>query len=499
MKKNLAMNISALTILAVLAVPVQLAAQRPRFTLIDLGTLGGPNSFLSGPDAQTVNNRGIFVGYGNISTPNPNPNCFIPFNEPDCFVENPFVWRNGAVVPLAVLPGGTNGQTDWISANGLISGWSENGITDPMTSLPEGRAVLWMKDGKVIDLGTVTGGTESLATANNSLGQVVGFSNNDISDPFSLNGFSTQTRAFLWQNNAIQDLGTLGGPDAFASVVNDRGEVAGQAYTNSTPNPTTGIPTLDPFLWQDGIMQDLGTLGGVLGNVNWLNNRGEVVGTSDLAGDAYSHGFLWDGTSLIDLHTLGGNNSQALWISDSGLVVGRADLAPPSTAHHAFLWKNGVMNDLGVLASAWPCSTAYSVNSKGQVVGDTGVCGIGGGPSFFAEKGEPMVDINTLVLPGSDLEVIDAYDINDRGEIAGGAVLPNGDVHAIVLVPASAEEIAAANALNPSPRTSATPHTLVRSSENSLSGGRNRALKVLRQTIELNRNQIPGLEAVPGN
>ena len=58
-----------------------------------------------------------------------------------------------------------------------------------------------------------------------------------------------------------------------------------------------------------------------------------------------------------------------------------------------------------------------------------------------------MVDISTLLLPGSDVAILDLFAINERGEIAGSGMLPNGDVHAIVLVPASAEEIAAANPL----------------------------------------------------
>ncbi len=80
-------------------------------------------------------------------------------------------------------------------------------------------------------------------------------------------------------------------------------------------------------------------------------------------------------------------------------------------------------------------STAYSVNSKGQVVGDIGDCPNGAGSSFFSENGEPMVDINTLVVPGSELQVVDAFDINERGEVAGGALLPNGEEHAFVLIP----------------------------------------------------------------
>ena len=83
----------------------------------------------------------------------------------------------------------------------------------------------------------------------------------------------------------MPDLGTLGGPDAQSYSKNQRGQIAGWSDTNSTANPTTGVPTIDPFLWQDGHLTDLGDLGGTLGQAFWLNEPGEVVGWSDLAGD----------------------------------------------------------------------------------------------------------------------------------------------------------------------------------------------------------------------
>src|SRR6516225_2964200 len=102
-----------------------------------------------------------------------------------------------------------------------------------------------------------------------------------VPDSFSLVGDGYPVRAFLWQDGAMEDLGTLGGPDAFASFVNERGQVSGQSYTRSVPNPGTGIPTADPFFWEDGRMVDVGTLGGTSGFPTAFNNRGEIAGESN--------------------------------------------------------------------------------------------------------------------------------------------------------------------------------------------------------------------------
>ena len=94
---------------------------------------------------------------------------------------------------------------------------------------PEIRGVLW-RNGEIVDLGTLEGGFESFANAVNNRGQVVGFSLNTVPDACSL-FVATQTRAFLWQDGAMQDLGTLGGPDANAELINDRGQIAGRDHS----------------------------------------------------------------------------------------------------------------------------------------------------------------------------------------------------------------------------------------------------------------------------
>jgi probable HAF family extracellular repeat protein len=401
------------------------------YTLIDLGTFGGPNSFQNYP-GRSLTNGGSAIGEADTSTPDPNaPICFA-----DCFISPGFEWQHEQKTSLGALPGPNSSCPTWISDNGMIAGVSQTGVDQVAGGVLE-DGVLW-RQGTLIDLGTL-GGNQSDAGAVNNQGAVVGTALNAVPDPvpgsagivattncavFPIN--STEARAYLWQDGVMKDLGTLGGPDAGASFLNERGQVVGQSFTNATPNATTGYPTLDPFLWQRGRMIDLGTLGGTSGTANWLTQSGFVAGTSNLAGDDTHHGFRWDGV-LQDLGTLGGPDSEALFANEAGVVVGRADVSPSSPSHHAFEWRNGKMIDLGT--DGGPNSTAYGINARGQVIGD------GSGNHAWLWQDGQIHDLNTLVTPGTGVSVIAAAAINDRGEIYGTGMLANGDQHAILLVP----------------------------------------------------------------
>ena len=420
-------------VLAVLSGAEQLTAQTLRYRLIDLGTLGGPNS-TEGPQAPIVTETGSVVGVADTSIPD--PLCFS-----DCFIGHAFRWKKGILSDLGTLPGGSRSDAIWANRLGLIVGTSENGLINPLVGVPENRAVLWQKDGRIIDLGTL-GGNDSSAFAINNHGQIVGGALNDIPDPFSFPGLATQARAFLWQNNVMRDLGTLGGPDAFATSINDRGQIAGISMTDSTPNATTGFPTFHPFLWENGRMLDLGSLGGTqaapagdgLEAQHALNNRGWVVGGSTLSGDSTTHPFLWDGTRLLDLGTFGGTFGVARAVNDAGDVAGAATTV--DEAGHAFLWRKGKMIDLGTIGND-PCSVAHDINANGLVVGTSTDCFGTELHGFVWQPGGQMIDLNAFVPPESDLTITDGETINDRGEIAGSGMLPNGDFHAILLVPCS--------------------------------------------------------------
>ena len=432
------------TTLFVLALPTQLAAQHTRYRLIEIGTFGGPTSYddINGFGDQILNNSGVVSSHADTSVPDPSPqNCF----QPDCFVNHAFRWHGGVLTDLGTLPGVDSSAAAAINARGWSVGQSQNGVIDPLLGMPEIRAVLW-KDDQVIDLGTL-GGNESLAAYVNDSGQVVGVAANAIPDPFSFIGWGTETRAFLWEKGVMQDLGTLGGPDAIGDSGcrgnEPNGLVAGASYTNSTPNPATGIPTMDPFLWDNGTMTDLGSLGGTFGTAQCVNNRRQVIGQSNLAGDSTFHPFFWDRSVLTDMGTLGGDSGTANWINDGGDAVGQADL-PGSAVHHGFIWRRGVMTDLGTLGGN---SYAAAITSKGQIVGSSelGVPTSTLPHAFLWEHGGPMIDLNTLVPANSRLQLMTAFNINDRGEIVGWGV-PAGvqDPHfggrLLLLIPCGGDE-----------------------------------------------------------
>jgi probable HAF family extracellular repeat protein len=148
--------------------------------------------------------------------------------------------------------------------------------------------------------------------------------------------------------------------------VNERGEVIGVSYTNSTPNLTTGLPTVAAFLWRRGKMIDLGNFGGNFTGITQINNRGQVIGTSNLPGDEFYDPFVWEDGKLIDLYTssVGGNPYTVNAINEAGQLVGAGAFG--DHPYDAYLWKKGVANDLGFLEG--DCySEAIVIGSKGEI------------------------------------------------------------------------------------------------------------------------------------
>jgi probable HAF family extracellular repeat protein len=441
---------AVITLLAALAIPVRLWAQQPHYKLVDMGTFGGPASYVSGDGngtSRVVNNGGTLTGSADTSTTDPFP--AFCFNE-DCFVSHTFQWHASIRTDLGALVDGVSSESSWISANGLIAGASQNGQTDPLfPGFPENHAVLW-RNGHITDLGTLPeGGYESGANAVNSKGQVTGWATNTVPDPADsmiAPGFApTQTRAFLWQAGAMQDLGTLGGTDALAQFINERGQVVGYSYTSSIPTSSCNFPlNTGSFIWdKEHGMVNLGSFGGTCTIASAINNRGQVVGESNGVGDQSSPAFIWDKGSFKPLGgSLGGDYSGAGAINDEGEAAGFAYLSNDLSngPWHAALWKHiGSLTDLGTVGDD-PCSYATSINAKTQVVGSSVSDCTLTNPSFraFLWIDGSIYDLNTLIAPGSPLYLQLPETINDRGEIAGTGVDAGGYEHAFLLIPCPA-------------------------------------------------------------
>ncbi len=445
MKPSILVCAFCLCAIAALSIPNRVQGQLERgqlhhYKLIDLGTPGGPDSLIYGLTGP-LNNRGVASTCGTTSEMDPNyPNINFYFaNGPGPnYIQHAFLWQNGVFTDLGTLPGGTSSCEQWITDAGLIVGGSTNGLIDPLLGVPEVHATLWLGK-KPFDLGTL-GGYESVPYSANDFGQVVGGAANSIPDAYNTGGFNfavqaaTQVHAFLWERGAMRDLGTLGdGTDSVAFYVNDLGQVNGISFTNNIVNATTGLPTTDPFVWENGKMIDLGTLGGVYAIGNYMNDRGQVAGSSDLAGDQTGHPFLWSkATGMQDLGTLGGVFGSAEWMNNTGEVIGYSTILGDQFVY-AFLWKNGVMTNISPATDTF--GEAEGINDLGQVVGGA-QDSQGNGYGFLWQNGGPMVHLYDLAVPSSDLIAFqEATFINNRGEIAGNGTDPAGNDHAALLIP----------------------------------------------------------------
>ena len=147
-----------------------------------------------------------------------------------------------------------------------------------------------------------------------------------------------------------------------ARDISDTGVVAGYAHGGCP-----GWTQITACIWDGGVRTCLGRLGSYISEAYAINNAGQVVGLSHI-GDSFSpwHAFIWENGVMTDLGTLGVNyKSEARGINNLGQVVGKS-------GKHAFLWENGVMIDLHTVClgiSDWDTTTASAINDNGVIVG----------------------------------------------------------------------------------------------------------------------------------
>ncbi|SDO69935.1 YD repeat-containing protein/probable extracellular repeat, HAF family [Nakamurella panacisegetis] len=217
-------------------------------------------------------------------------------------------------------------------------------------------------------------------------------------------------QAFSWNAWTQQrtDLQTLGGYASTAYGVNNRGQIVGESdAAGQTHAVLWNRPGAKPI--------DLGTLGGQFSIARAINNLGVVVGESDTA-DGSDHAFRWDPRThhMSDLGTLGGKSSSATAINDRGQIVGSASTSEGLA--DAFRWdpRTGHMQDLGLLPHS-VVSFATGINNRGEVVGYTNDVGDFTDRAF---RWDPKTQ-KMSTLPGVPDVYGHATGINDLGQIAG--------------------------------------------------------------------------------
>ena len=361
-----------------------------------------------------------------------------------------------AQVSYKVTDLGTNKSKDNFSmAMGLNNhGWAENmdGFVNPpenslFTTVARGRAVINI-DGLNIDLGTL-GKPDGNSWINwgglNEHGEAVGMSETAIPDPDGEDvcGFGTQLTCvpFLWRKGRMSALPTVGGNNGQASAINNRGEVAGYAETTVTDSGCPPFKIASAVLWEKGKALALPTVGGDLDGVAFgINDQGQAVGYSGSC-IAATHAVMWKNNTAFVLQDLGGTRSNVAYvINNRGQIAGKVRSAD-GTTYVAALWQpDGTLTNLGILPGDH-AAFATGINNRGQVVGNDFDSSFNWSHGFIWQN-DVMTDLNTLIPADSNLFVISASNINDRGQISGMATVltgpHTGNIHAYLANPVDA-------------------------------------------------------------
>ena len=193
----------------------------------------------------------------------------------------------------------------------------------------------------------------------------------------------------------IIDLGTLGGNNSYAYGINEVGQVTGVSYTENG--------NFHSFVWQDGMMTDLGTVqNGLHYTAQSINDSGKVVGYCDLD-DGYMHSFIYDSPDGIKIL----EGRMARDINNHGQVI-------INSTNGTFIWKDSSMFSIPI--------GGIAINDYGQVAGTF---------DDYAVIYDTISGINVLGALEGDIQSV-AYDINNLGEVVGLSEDNKGIHHAFL-------------------------------------------------------------------
>ncbi len=345
---------------------------QPRYTVTDLGIIG-PSTTVAPVQPFGITNRGLIAGGAFVGDD-----------------EHAVLWYLGRRFDLGTLSGGLNSIGLALNQSGQVVGISETGTVDPndedfcgfqADGLPShgGACLPFLWQNGVMRAFPTLGGTNGVAIGTNSFGDVAGWAENALAASDCPGTQKLQFKPVIWRNGNIQELPTLAGDDVGgAYFITDSGTIVGSSGKCGTfnGNAFANLQPLHAVVWQDGKIMDIGNLGGTgqgTGNLPVAaNNRGQVVGGSDLAGNQVSHAFVWtEQQGMKDLGTLPGDeDSFAIYINEAGQIVGLSQAANFNI--RAAIWHDGIASDLNDLIpgdSPLYLLLASAINSRGQIVG----------------------------------------------------------------------------------------------------------------------------------
>jgi len=249
----------------------------------------------------------------------------------------------------------------------------------------------------------------------------------DINDSNQVTGTTkSEDRAFFWDPvDGMQDIGSLyEGLPAYGKGINNHGQVVG---VSDIP----GDDTYEAFLWDDGVMIGLGSLGDTTRSRAYaINSHGVAVGES-LNNEKSQRPVMWIDNTIIDLGSLGDGMSRgsASDINDHNEVVGQA--YDGCCDFYPYLWKDGTMYQL---AEGNDNGWAGGINNASQVVGAVNAIG------FVWDQEHGLKYLNKLMPPRNVWFIEGAREISDTGYIsAEGRSNQNEWFSTFLLVPVDPE------------------------------------------------------------
>eukprot|EP01034_Spumella_vulgaris_P030034 gene30034-37184_t len=255
--------------------------------------------------------------------------------------------------PIAFLAAG--GKASYPGSFAAIRGINDHGVISGNDYSP--TAYTW-QNGQMTQLADLGYGAEGGRI--NNAGAAVGLS-------LTATGY----HATVFSNGTVQDLGALYGGNSLANDINDSGVVVGETAR------VAGTYSSRAFIYANGVMSDIGTLAGDVDSAAYAINAGGAV-TGQSRRDGSTRAFLYQDGSMVDLGTLSGfANSAAGGINDAGQVVGWGFTG---RARGAFLYHNGTLTDLDTLldpALGWHVEKAYDINESGDIAARACKAGLG--------------------------------------------------------------------------------------------------------------------------